>query len=312
MMTIAFLILVLCVPSLTYAVSDKDKIQILTNLIAQPEEQINLPRSKLIIDKLVDPSVDVEVTMARLNQMVAKIEAFAGNSASEDQKIAAIRTYLYKPGPWNDNKAFSYNMNDPLGTYIPSKLLSNYLDNRLGNCVSMPFLFIALADKMGLNVTASTAPHHVFVKYTNERGKTINLETTSGANPARDAWIRKNMPMTDLAVQNGLYLKTLSKRETLVVMAMTFVEHLMQEGRYGSVLDVSPMLVAHAPNNPDVHLSYGSAAYHILKRNFIDKYRNPDDIPPQHRGFYEHLTRINEGAFKHVERLGWKPEEKAT
>jgi len=304
-----FCILLLVTIFPAYAVSDKDKIATLYQLLNQPEQSIDLARAKVTIDKLVDSSIDIETTLARLDGMVQAIEGMVGAAGTDAQKLAAIRTYIYRAGPWNGGKAFSYNMKDPLGTYIPSKLLTNYMDNRLGNCVSMPFLFIALADRMGLNVTASTAPHHVFVKYTDASGKTINLETTSGANPSRDAWIRQNMPMTDAAINNGLYLKTLSKKETLVVMAMVFVEHLLSEGRYGSVLDTIPLLIKHYPNYPDTHIAYGSAAAHILEDNFYGKYPTPRDIPPQHQGFYQHLVRINKGAFDHVERLGWTPSE---
>lgn len=46
----------------------------------------------------------------------------------------------------------------------------------------MPFLFIILGDRLGINVTASVAPLHVFVKFTDENGVIHNLETTSGTN----------------------------------------------------------------------------------------------------------------------------------
>jgi len=69
----------------------------------------------------------------------------------------------------------------------------------------MPFLFIILGDKLGIDVTASTAPLHVFVKFTDTDGKTYSLETTSGANFSRDAWYREQMPMTNQAIDNGVY-----------------------------------------------------------------------------------------------------------
>ena len=85
---------------------------------------------------------------------------------------------------------------------------------------------------IGLNVTASTAPLHVFVKFTDEKGKTINLETTSGANPARDSWIRKHFPISNKALKNGLYLQKLSKKETVAIM----VEQLMQHYADGDLV----------------------------------------------------------------------------
>ncbi len=37
----------------------------------------------------------------------------------------------------------------------------------------MPFLFIILGQKLGLDVTASTAPEHVFVKYRDDMGNIL-------------------------------------------------------------------------------------------------------------------------------------------
>ena len=43
-------------------------------------------------------------------------------------------------------------------------------------------------------------------------GRIFNLETTSGAHVTRDEWYRSNLPMTDAALRNGLYMRPLSRR----------------------------------------------------------------------------------------------------
>ena len=292
----------------TYANVDKQKLDTVAYLLSLTEAQIDLAQAKLTIDKLVDPSINVEANLARLDAMITIISGMAGTGAPDDQKITAIRTYIYQAGPWNNDKPFKYDLDDPLGHHIPSKLLPNYMDSKLGNCVSMPFLFIALADRMGLNVTASTAPNHVFVKYTNPEGRTINLETTSGAHPSRNEWIRMNMPMTDLAIHNGVYLKTLSKRETVVVMATVLIEDALQNRRYGTVLNLANLLLAHYPEYAPLHVFKGGASYKMLEQNFYSQYPTPRDIPPHKRGFFEHLNDVNRNAFTQAEILGWEPE----
>lgn len=285
---------------------DAPKLQTVERLLSVPEQKIDLAYSKLTIDSLVDPEISIATNMTRLDVMIDAINGMAGANASSDQKLAAIRTYIYQPGPWNDDKPFKYDLDDPLGRHIPSKLLGNYMDSKLGNCVSMPFLFIALADRMGLKVTASTAPEHVFVKYTSPAGNIINLETTSGAHPSRNEWIRKNMPMTDLAVQNGVYLKTLSKKETVVVMAVVLLEDAMKDERYGTVLNLTDILLRYYPNYAPLHVHRGSAAYKILEKQFYSQYPTPKDIPYEKRGFYQHMSGLNRSAFQTAEQLGWR------
>src|SRR3546814_3715540 len=84
----------------------------------------------------------------------------------------------------------------------------------------MPVLHIIVAEKLGLNVHLSTAPLHMFVRYTNPQNqRDLSIEPTSGGYPTRDVWYRENLPMSDMAVEQGLYLKTLTKRESIAHMA---------------------------------------------------------------------------------------------
>jgi hypothetical protein len=70
---------------------------------------------------------------------------------------------------------------------------------------------------------------HIFLRYSDEAGREINLEATSGALPARTAWYHQNLPMTDRAIESGLYMRTLTRREAVAHMASTVVDFLMSE-----------------------------------------------------------------------------------
>jgi len=200
-----------------------------------------------------------------------------------------------------------YDLVDPLGTKIADKLIPNYIASRRGNCVSMPVLFIVLADRQGLNVTASTAPFHIFMKYTNSAtGKTYNLEATSGGLPERDAWLRQNFPMTDEAVKNGVYLKTLTKRETVAVMAEVVLEHFMQEKRYRDVIDTADIILKYYPNFVSAILFRGTAYAGLIDTEFRQKYPTPKDIPLSLRPTYRSYDEQNRVAFEKAEALGWR------
>src|SRR3546814_1123946 len=94
-------------------------------------------------------------------------------------------------------------------------------------------------EKLGLNVHLSTAPLHMFVRYTNPQNqRDLSIEPTSGGYPTRDVWYRENLPMSDMAVEQGLYLKTLTKRESIAHMATTVMEYLMVKGRYQEAIAV--------------------------------------------------------------------------
>jgi regulator of sirC expression with transglutaminase-like and TPR domain len=98
-------------------------------------------------------------------------------------------------------------MRDADGRAVRNKLLENYLRARLGQCVSMPVLFLLIAERLGLEVALCPAPEHILVRYTDENGGAHNIETTSGCHPARDEWIRQQLGISNRAVDSGIYLR---------------------------------------------------------------------------------------------------------
>ncbi len=163
----------------------------------QPEQQIDLARAKLTIDRTIDPSIDIEANIQRLDHMV--VRELSGNATSLD-KLKALHEYLYQDSAWNGNQGFRYDFNDPLGQDIRNKLLPTYLATKRGNCVSM-FFFIALRQKLGIDVTAALAPAHVFVKYRDKSGKLNNVEATNQGAFKNDAGYQRDILMIETLMQ---------------------------------------------------------------------------------------------------------------
>jgi regulator of sirC expression with transglutaminase-like and TPR domain len=189
---------------------------------------------------------------------------------------------------------------------IGGKLLATYLETRRGNCVSMPALFLILADRLGLDVAFATAPLHAFVRYRAEGGQVVNIEATSGGHPARDAWYREQMPMTDRAIASGLYLRTLSKREGVALLATTVLEHMIEQRRLDEALSVSEVILNHAPHDAYTMVKQATICGAILARNFEMKHANPATIPPHLRPCWAMLAERNRTMWAAAEKLGWE------
>jgi len=285
---------------------DFRELKLLRKILEQDESQLDLARTKLTIDKLIDPSINIEAGLRRIDQMVRDIQSMLQPEASSMDRMLALKKYVYVSGAWNNYQPYQYDFDDPLGTKIANKLLQNYIKTKKGNCITMPFLFIILGDKLGIDVTASTAPLHVFVKFTDSKGTTYNLETTSGANFARDAWYREQMPMTDQAIQNGVYLRPLSRKETVAVMITVLAEHYMQEKEYKKAWAISDLSLKYYPKYVNAMLRNGSAFYQMLQVYFVSKYPNPTDIPQNQREAFHFLSNGNRYWFEKAEKLGWR------
>jgi hypothetical protein len=105
-------------------------------LLDQPEKTIDFAQAKLVIDKIVDPAIDVEAGLAQIDAAVKTIQSLLPAGASSQDKLLALKKYLYEAGAWNDYQPFQYDFADPKGTKISNKMLTTYLNTRKVNCIN--------------------------------------------------------------------------------------------------------------------------------------------------------------------------------
>jgi regulator of sirC expression with transglutaminase-like and TPR domain len=173
----------------------------------------------------------------------------------------------------------------------------------------MPFLFIILGQRLGIDVTASTAPNHLLVKFRNESGVWINLEATSGANPARESWMRQQSPsITDEAIANGVYLRPLGKKETVAVMATVLAEHYLHLRQYRRAIATADLILEYYPKDVGMMTLKAVAYGRLARTQFVQKYPSPEQIPASQRGYFNYLSRNYRLWFAKAEALGWREE----
>ncbi len=286
-------------------------LQTIRAILESPDDQIDLAKAKLAIDHMIDPGIDIAKNLKQLDAIAAKVKSQLPARATSRQKLDALRSYIYQAGPWNANRPFHYDLDDPFGQNIRNKLLPNYLATRKGNCVSMPLLFIVLGQKLGIDVTASTAPEHIFVKYRDELGTYFNLEATSGAGFTRDVWVQQQNPMTAEALANGIYMQPLTKKETVVVMAGTLLEWYGQQGQEEYRIALASLVLAHYPKYVPAMLHTASACYRLRQRHFVNKYPMPRDIPEEQRPYFMQLDQGMRQWRGKAEALGWREPDEA-
>jgi hypothetical protein len=216
---------------------------------------------------------------------------------------------LYNAGPWNGNRPYRYDLDDPSGLIVSNKLLPAYLANRKGNCVSMPMLFVILGKKLGLDVAISTAPKHFFVKYRGDDGHYYNFEATSNG-PILDASIRREFPMTEQALANGIYMRPWSNRETIVGLVDPLTQFYMQQHKYQRRIALADLVLEYFPKEVMAMLHKSAAYRDLIKQEFVRKYPFPGDIPPAERSRYDYLRKNMELWREKAEALGWRlPDE---
>ncbi len=285
----------------------REAMRVRALLNTQPEK-IDLARVKLTIDKLIDSSVSVESTLQDLDAMIVTIKTLPEFSTSSASKLRALQRYIYERGEWNNQRPFEYDLDDPLGSKTSNKLLSSYLTSRKGNCVTMPLLFVILGQRLGVEVTASTAPKHILVKWKNEVGTWINLEATSGANPARDVWIRQQMPMTDEALANGVYLQPLTKTETAALIASTLAEYYFGQHEYEKAIAIADVTLTYYPKDVGMMVLKGAAFGRLNREQLPGTFPAVALVPRDKIDRVQYLAQNNQRWFAKAEALGWREE----
>lgn len=300
-------LVVLCAPLVAAnASTPKPTLADLRHQFALPEQQINFAQAKLVVDRLIDPSINAAAVLRELDQLTAVIRQRTPAGLSKRAELDVLLETLYKPGPWNGNRPFSYDLNDPFGKNRKNKLLATYLATRKGNCVSMPILVAILGQRLGLIMTLATAPEHVMVKFVDDEGRWLNVEATAGGFKADSSYERET-GISALAIQNEIYLRPLSPRESVGVMASTLMEEYAAQKRGDDLLAVAEMALAANPKDVVAMVHKANAYYLQLQDRYVSQYPRPVDIPQDKQADFQRLSRENLAWFSKAEQVGWAP-----
>ena len=112
---------------------------------------------------------------------------------------------------------YKYDFEDFFGDKDWRKMfVSKLLTTHTGNCHSLPFLYKILCEELGGKAYLAMAPNHTYIKLWSEKMGWYNTELTSGYFPI-DAWIMASGYVHLSAVQNRVYMDTLSNKQSIAV-----------------------------------------------------------------------------------------------
>lgn len=235
------------------------------------EDKIDIGIAALILSKDVYPDIDVNAYSELINQMVKVSSAIESNGVPlfEDAGIEKINVFLYMKGPWNGNWEWKYETKYDDSVVAKNNWLPYYIDNRLGNCVSMPTLWLAIGQRMGLPVYGSLAPKHMFVKFDNGVIK-VNVETTGiGGNMSDSLMMAQIENANENIYKGGSYYRKLSKKEYIAALMVNNAVYAYREKK-DTVLAKRYLELA-IKYNPKMPEAYFSLYYITKEREYYNK-----------------------------------------
>ena len=265
----------------------------------------DLAEVRATLDQIARPDFTAKVTLKQIDDLMTELKALLPPNPSTSDKLATLKKFIYVSGPWNDNRPFAYDLADPTGKEMRNRILSSYITTRSGNCVSMPTLFVILGNRIGLKLTMAVAPSHEFVKFTDDNGREWNIEATSGAGFARDVKYRTDLPMTDLSVTKGTYMRALSHEETVALMAVVVVEQLLHDKKPKEAVVVIGVLLKHYPNSAELLILQAGAYAMVLDQDISPFYRYNNEMPPDVQAYADAMYQGNQIAYNEALELGY-------
>lgn len=247
------------------------------HLIALPESKLDIGEAALQLSSLMVPNVDIRVGMERIDTMAKRTAMLTNNSIEPKRRIEAINTVFF------EEQRFAYDMDDIRGRRLENRFLWPTLLRRKGGCLTLPLLWYAIADRLGMPVFAVEAPQHTFIRYDDGTTK-INIEVTSGGHPARDEYYIQTFSITEAAIKSGSLLRSLSKREYLAELIVQLGENFRLALDLGTALELEKRGLALNPRSYNTHqalaflynqLGYARTYEHII----LARERHGNQIP---------------------------------
>lgn len=273
---------------------------------AHLDDRIDYAAVKLTVDSMTDPTTDAVAIERQLAHWESMVRGSVPADADAWETFAALVKTIYEPGPWNDNKPFIYDLDDPLGKNLANKRLSTYLETRKGNCVSMPIFVLILGQRLGLPVALAKAPKHLLLKFADDRQMAwINFEATAGGFKA-DRSYERDTGISETAMANQLYLRPLTPRENVIAIASTLAEHYSQDTNGDALMALADLALAENPRDHKAMLWKGTAYAFQIDARIKKPYPDPSDVPMHLVSEYQRLNRSNHEWFQKAEALGWK------
>ena len=202
-------------------------------ILQLPEEEIDVGIASLVLAKEFYPDMDIDFFIHSFDSLANRFNKFFGQHTDPDQRIRALNTFLYKSGAWNKGKIFSYDNDDLEAKELNNRFINGYITTKKGSCITMPLLYVILAERLDWPVYPVLTPKHFFLRYVPENpiaGFQGNIEATNGGSYFPDEQYQADLQIPEKAVKNGVYLRNLTKKEYLAsLLLINAVQHIENE-----------------------------------------------------------------------------------
>ena len=175
--------------------------------------------------------LDYKKYTSHINGSVNRLKKFIELKQIQNYRTApnaALFDFFTNPSWMNDNKAFSYDVEDVTGDKDYTKLfVTKVMQTHMGQCSSLPLYYKILCNELGGEASLARAPGHVYIKHLDEDGQWVNVELTT-ASLATDYGYIRTMKVSTESIRNGMFMTAMTDQEDIAFaierLAMAYVK----------------------------------------------------------------------------------------
>lgn len=214
----------------------------------------------LILAQEFYPDMDVNFFLNAFDYMAERFNYFFGKYQTPDERIRALNTYFYRKGSWNDSITFGYDDDDLHVTKLENKFINGYIATKNGSCITMPMLYLILAERLDLPIYPVRSAKHFFLRYLNDEliaDFQVNIEATNGGSFISDRQYQADVEIPDKAIENGVYLRTLSKKEYLTSLLLVNANEYIHRKNCSKAKNYLELAIKYDPTFSSAYYNYG-------------------------------------------------------
>tara|TARA_R110002072_G_scaffold238769_3_gene396485 strand:- start:139259 stop:141535 length:2277 start_codon:yes stop_codon:yes gene_type:complete len=158
---------------LAVAVHARRTQQELADEVAKKPEDFDLLRAALLLSRIDNEEVDVDVYLNEVEQLVADIKSEIVDDASEQDRLATLDRFLFEQLGFHGSRTNYYHRSN--------SYLNEVIDDREGLPITLSVLYMELARRLDLKVVGVGLPGHFVVRFEPEEGDSRLIDVFENA-----------------------------------------------------------------------------------------------------------------------------------
>ena len=216
-------------------------------IASRADGEIDLAAAALWIAAEEYPDLVVAQELARLDALAAGAAERVDADGPLAARVTALNRYLFSEQAFRGNRDDYY---DPRNSY-----LNEVLARRLGIPISLALVYLAVAERLGLEAAGISFPGHFLLECRDASGEQQVVDAFAGRTLSLDECRRRLSAAAGrpVALDPKIHLRAATRREVSLRVLTNLKQIFVGRGDFGRALSCSDRILLLTPDSPREH-----------------------------------------------------------